>query len=101
LCQVKQEALDAGCRPDNGNQVVLVWVFCAFRVGKVSLDGSVRKYVRVFVLSAKEIDTFIVPESEGDFSLDDRIAFALTVLLMFRTGKRTTEHPSLMVLCPV
>jgi hypothetical protein len=35
------------------------------------------KYVRLFVLSTKETDTPIVPESEGDFSLDDRIAIVL------------------------
>jgi hypothetical protein len=31
----------------------------------------------MFVLSTKETDTPIVPESEGDFSLDDRIALVL------------------------
>jgi hypothetical protein len=31
----------------------------------------VEKYVRMFVVSMKEIDTPIVPESGGDFSLDD------------------------------
>jgi hypothetical protein len=35
------------------------------------------KYVRMFVLSTKEINTPIVPESEGDFNLDDRIALVL------------------------
>jgi hypothetical protein len=31
----------------------------------------------MFVLSTKETDTPIVPESEGDFSPDDQIAFVL------------------------
>jgi hypothetical protein len=34
-------------------------------------------YVRMFVLSIKDTDTSIVPESEDDVSLDDRIAFVL------------------------
>jgi hypothetical protein len=32
------------------------------------------KYIRMFLLSIKETDTPIVPESEGNFSLDDHIA---------------------------
>jgi hypothetical protein len=35
------------------------------------------KYVRMFVLATKETDIPIVPESGGDFSLDDRIAAVL------------------------
>jgi hypothetical protein len=31
----------------------------------------------MFVLSAEETDTPTVPESEGDFSLDDRIVLVL------------------------
>jgi hypothetical protein len=38
---------------------------------------TLEKYVRLFALSTKETDTPIVPESEADFSLDDRIAIVL------------------------
>jgi hypothetical protein len=40
--------------------------------------STVGKYVRMFVLSTKERDTHIVPESEGDFSFDDRITLVLS-----------------------
>jgi hypothetical protein len=39
--------------------------------------STIGKYVRMLVLSTKEIDTPIVPESPDDFSLDDRIALVL------------------------
>jgi hypothetical protein len=35
------------------------------------------KHVRIFVLSTKETGTLIVPESEGNFSIDVRIALVL------------------------
>jgi hypothetical protein len=34
------------------------------------------KYVRMFVISMKETDTPSIPELEGDFNLDERIALA-------------------------
>jgi hypothetical protein len=40
--------------------------------------SAVGKYVRMFALSRTETDTPIVPESEGDFGLDDRIALVLS-----------------------
>jgi hypothetical protein len=40
-------------------------------------DSTLGKYVRMFILSMKETDTPIVPESESNFSLDDRIALVL------------------------
>jgi predicted DNA-binding transcriptional regulator AlpA len=36
---------------------------------------TVGKYAWMFVLSTTETDIHIVPESDGDFSLDDRTAF--------------------------
>jgi hypothetical protein len=39
--------------------------------------STLGKYVRMFVVSTKETNTFIVPGSEGDFSFDDRIALVL------------------------
>jgi hypothetical protein len=39
--------------------------------------STLGKYVRMFVFSTKETDTPIVPESERDFSLDDRITLVL------------------------
>jgi hypothetical protein len=38
----------------------------------------VNKYVRMFALSMKETDTSVIPESEGDFSIDDGIALMLS-----------------------
>jgi hypothetical protein len=35
--------------------------------------STLGKYVRIAVLSTKETDTPIIPESEGDFSVNDRI----------------------------
>jgi F420-0:gamma-glutamyl ligase len=35
------------------------------------------KYIRMFVLSTRETGTVIVPESEGDSSIDIRIALVL------------------------
>jgi hypothetical protein len=37
----------------------------------------------MFVLSTKETGTPIVPELEGDFSLDDRIALVLREAISF------------------
>jgi hypothetical protein len=39
--------------------------------------STLGKYVQMFVLSTKETDIHIVPESEGDFSLDDCIALVI------------------------
>jgi hypothetical protein len=39
--------------------------------------STLGKYVQMFVLSIKETATPIVPESESNFSLDDRIALVL------------------------
>jgi hypothetical protein len=36
------------------------------------------KYVRIFVLSTKETDVPIIPESEGGFSLDGHIALVFS-----------------------
>jgi hypothetical protein len=48
-------------------------------LGKNTVSYStVGKYVRMFVLSTKETDTRIVPESEGDLSFDYRIALMLS-----------------------
>jgi hypothetical protein len=41
-------------------------------------SSTVGKYVRMLVISTKEKDTPIVPESEGDFSFDDPIALVLS-----------------------
>jgi hypothetical protein len=44
-------------------------------LGKNTISYStLRKCVRMFVLSTKETGTSVVSESEGDFSRDDRIA---------------------------
>jgi hypothetical protein len=40
--------------------------------------STVEKYVRMLVLSTRETDSPIVSESEGHFSLDDRIAVVLS-----------------------
>jgi hypothetical protein len=39
--------------------------------------STLGKYVRMSVLSTRETDTPIVPESEGDFSFDDCITIVL------------------------
>jgi hypothetical protein len=41
-------------------------------------SSTLGKYVRMFVLSTKETDTPIVPESESNFSLGDPIALVLS-----------------------
>jgi uncharacterized protein YbaR (Trm112 family) len=40
--------------------------------------STVGKHVRTFVLSTKETNTLVLPESEGDFSLDDCIPLMLS-----------------------
>jgi hypothetical protein len=40
--------------------------------------SAVRKYVRTFVITTKEIDTLVIPGSEGDFNLHTCIALALS-----------------------
>jgi hypothetical protein len=41
-------------------------------------SSTVGKYVRMFVDVQKEAGTLIVPQSEGDFSLDNQIAPVLS-----------------------
>jgi hypothetical protein len=40
--------------------------------------STLGKYVRMFVLSMKETDAPVVPESDDDFSFDDRIILILS-----------------------
>jgi hypothetical protein len=48
-------------------------------LGKYTIgDLMVRKYVRMFALSTKETYIPVIPESEGGFSLDDRIVLVLS-----------------------
>jgi hypothetical protein len=53
--------------------------------------SAVARYVRMFVLSTKETDTSIVPESEGDFSLDDRIPLCSQKSNFFHCTKLLTR----------
>jgi hypothetical protein len=48
-------------------------------LGEMTISNStVRKYVGILVLSAKKADIRVIPESEGELSLHDRITLVFS-----------------------